>query len=261
MTITLQTIDGLTIGSEVYGDSGIPVLLLHGWANQIENMQPVAAKLGPLGYHIHILDLPGFGRSTLPAETWGVPEYARFVAHYLDHANLKRVNLIGHSFGGRISLVLGADYADYVDKIVLTAGAGVLTPPSAGDQVRKVAIDAAKGVLSLPGFNAFEGRLRQWARQRFGSEDLRNAGPLEPIFRKVIAQDLVPYAARIKAPTLLIWGDQDQDTPLWQAQVLEKTIPDAGLVVFQGAGHFAYQERLPDFVRIVDTFLKGNNGA
>ncbi len=75
----------------------------------------------------------------------------------------------------------------------------------------------------------------------------------------VIRQDLLPYAARIKASTLLLWGELDRDTPLWQGQLLEKTIPDAGLVVFNGAGHFAYMERLPDFVRIVDTFLKGKH--
>src|SRR5258706_16087903 len=107
--------------------------------------------------------------------------------------------------------------------------------------------------------NVIEVRLRQWARDRYGSEDLKNAGPLEPIFRKVIAEDLVPRAATIKASTLLIWGDRDEETPLWQAQVLEKTIPDAGLVLLHGAGHFAYQERLADFIRIVDTFLRGKS--
>lgn len=256
MTVKLSILDGLTLASEVIGE-GQPVLLLHGWGGRIESVRMVAERLAPLGYHVHMLDLPGFGRSTLPVETWGVPEYARFVTHYLDHVNLKPVHLIGHSFGGRISIVLGADYPEYVKKIVLTDSAGVLTPPTAVQQVRQAAFNVAGAALALPGLNAFEDRFRSWARNRFGSEDLRNAGPLEPIFRKVIRQDLVPYAARIKASTLLIWGDQDQETPLWQAQVLEKTIPDAGLVVLQGAGHFAYQERLTDFVRIADTFLAG----
>ncbi len=256
MTITRQTLDGLTVATKVMGE-GKPVLLLHGWQGQIESMRPVAERLAPLGYNVHVIDLPGFGYSTLPAETWGMADYARFVAHYLDQCNLKPVNLIGHSFGGRVSIVLGADYPDYVSKIVLTDSAGVLTPLSTGQRVRQAAFGAASATLKLPGVNAFEDRFRRWARDRFGSEDLRSAGPLEPIFRKVIREDLVPHAARIKAPTLLIWGDQDRDTPLWQAKVLEQTIPDAGLVVFHGAGHFAYRERLADFVRIVDTFLAG----
>lgn len=254
MTITLNTLDGLVIASEVVGD-GLPVLLLHGWGTNIESMQPVAQLLAPKGYRVHMLDLPGFGRSALPPEAWGVAEYTQLVVHYLDNVNLKPVNVIGHSFGGRLSIVLGADYPAYVEKIVLADSAGVPDKLNATQQFRQSIIKLGKKVLTLPGLNALEPRLRRWVRDRYGSEDYKKAGALEPTFRKVIAEDLVPRAARIKAPTLLIWGDQDQETPLWQAKILEKTIPDAGLVVFSGAGHFAYQERLADFVRIVDNFL------
>lgn len=256
--IQTETLDQLTFGRLIMGDSNpTPVVALHGWGAKIEAMQGVAAGLAARGYCVHVLDLPGFGRSAIPPsepDVWGVFDYARFVAHYLDFAGLQRVHLIGHSFGGRLSIVLGADYAERVEKIVLADSAGVVTPPSGG---RNALIGMGKAALKLPGLNKFEGKLRQMGRDLLGSEDLKTAGPLEPIFRKVITEDLVPHAARIKAPTLMIWGDQDQDTPLWQAQILEKTIPDAGLVVFQGAGHFAYQERLPDFLRIVDTFFKG----
>jgi pimeloyl-ACP methyl ester carboxylesterase len=256
VTITLKTLDGLTIASEVIGE-GQPVLLLHGWMCRIENMQQVARRLAPLGYATHVIDLPGFGRSTLPSEVWGVADYARFVTRYLDSVNLKPVHLIGHSFGGRISIVLGADHPEYVSKIVLADSAGVLTPKTTKQQARQSVFTVANTLLSVPGLKALEPSFRRWARNRYGSEDLRNAGPLEPIFRKVIVEDLLPRAAQIKASTLLVWGDQDQDAPLWQGQKLEQTIPDAGLVVFKGAGHFAYQERLADFVHIVDTFLKG----
>jgi pimeloyl-ACP methyl ester carboxylesterase len=141
-----------------------------------------------------------------------------------------------------------------VAKIVLTSSAGVLSPPDARAKLVKV----GKAALRLPVLRALEKPMRALARTAFGSDDLKAAGDLEPIFRRVVAEDLLPYAARIAAPTLLIWGDQDQATPLWQAQKLEQTIPDAGLVVFQGAGHFAYQERQADFVRIVETFFKGS---
>jgi pimeloyl-ACP methyl ester carboxylesterase len=255
MTITLNVLDSLIVAREVMGE-GQPVLLLHGWGGRIESMQRVAERLAPLGYQVHNIDLPGFGRSAIPPETWGIADYARLVVHYLDQVGLKPVSVIGHSFGGRIAIVLGADHPEYVGKMVLADSAGVLTPPTTTQRTRQALFRAANAILSLPGLGAYQKRLRQWGRNRFGSEDLRTAGPLEPIFRRVIREDLLPRAATIKAPTLLIWGDRDQDTRLWQGQVLEKTIPDAGLVVFRGAGHFAYQERLADFVRIVDTFLK-----
>src|SRR5450432_1134802 len=255
VTITSRTLDGLTLASEVTGE-GQPVLLLHGWGGSMESMRRVAERLTTLGYQVHNLDLPGFGRSALPTTAWGVPEYAELVAHYLEQANVKPVNVIGHSFGGRVGIVLGADYPNSVDRIVLTDCACVLSQPTVGQQVRHAAFQAANAILSLPGLTSVDKRFRGWARNPYASEDLRNAGLLEPIFRVVIRQDLLPYAARIKASTFLIWGDQDTETPLWQGQRLEKTIPDAGLVVFKGAGHFAYLERLADFVHIVDTFLK-----
>jgi pimeloyl-ACP methyl ester carboxylesterase len=253
MGIEVLTLDGLRIAREVTGQ-GRPVLLLHGWGGRIESMAPLAASLAGQGYCAHTLDLPGFGRSDVPPQTpeaWGVAEYAACVLRYLDHAGLKPVRLIGHSFGGRIAIVIGAEHPAYVTQMVLTDSAGVRAPATAREHVVRM----GSAALRLPGVRALEAPLRRLGRRLAGSEDLKAAGPLEATFRKVVAEDLLPRAARIQAPTLLIWGEQDQDTPLWQGRALEKAIPDAGLVVFQGAGHFAYQERLPEFVRIVHTFF------
>lgn len=247
-------LDGIMVASEVSEANsavGQTVVLLHGWGGSHLSMQSVATGLVRQGFRVHNLDLPGFGASPLPPVAWGAADYARVVADYITQHQLGRVHLIGHSFGGRISLVLGADYPQLINKIVLTAAAGVKAAPTARDQ----AIQIGKALFKLPGLNALEKQAQAFARQAVGSEDLKQAGPLEPTFRKLVAEDLVPYAQRIAASTLLIWGDADVDTPLWQAQVLEKAINDAGLVVFKGATHFAYQERLTDFLRIVGVFL------
>ncbi len=249
-------LDGIELNMTVAGE-GDPVLVLHGWGARIESVAMIQQRLAPLGYRVYAIDFPGFGKSDLPPTAWGVADYARFVAHLLDHLGLERVHLIGHSFGGRISIVLGADYPERVKKIVLTDSAGVIMPPSSKQQVTRGIGRIVKDLFALPGLKIFEPAVQDWYRDRFGSEDYKSAGPLMPTFLKVVNEDLLPRAARIKASTLLIWGDQDQDTPLWQGQLLEKTIPDGGLVVFQGAGHFAYQERISDFIRIVDTFFKG----
>ncbi len=252
----MPLIDGLELNIKVQG-TGAPVLALHGWGASIASMQMVMDRLAPQGYQVHALDFPGFGQTPPPPEAWGVPEYTRFVVHYMDSIGLERANLIGHSFGGRVSIVMGADYPERVRRIVLTDSAGVITPPSTKSLMRQSVGRAVKGALSLPGLTVFKPAMEQWYRDRYGSEDYKNAGALRESFLKIVNEDLVPYAARIKASTLLVWGDLDQDTPLWQGQILEKTIPDAGLVVFNGAGHFAYQERIADFIRIVHTFFKG----
>jgi len=104
------------------------------------------------------------------------------------------------------------------------------------------------------GLQSLRTRLQEAYNRRYASSDYLAAGALRDTFLRVIDEDLAPFAARIQAPTVLIWGDQDLDTPLWQGRKLEQLIPDAGLIVFQGAGHFAYQERLEDYVRNVDHY-------
>ena len=76
---------------------------------------------------------------------------------------------------------------------------------------------------------------------------------------KIISQDLSECLAKIKAPTLLIWGGADTETPLWMGQQMEKQIPDAGLVVFEGRSHFAFLEEAQRFQVIVNTFLFGGD--
>ncbi|HML20802.1 MAG TPA: alpha/beta hydrolase [Aggregatilinea sp.] len=253
--VKTQEIAGLQTGVAIAGEGGQPVLALHGWGGSVQSFWPVAQQLAPLGYEVHVLDLPGFGQTAPPPDVWGVADYARFVAAYLDAAELGSVYVLGHSFGGRISLILGADYASRVRKMVLADAAGLRTTPSLGAQTRTAVAKTVRGVLNRAGLDGMRSKLEDQYRQRYASEDYRTAGALRETFIRVIEEDLSSFAERIQAPTVLIWGDQDVDTPLWQGQRLEQLIPDAGLIVFQGAGHFSYLERLGDYIRIVNHFL------
>lgn len=255
-TIEMMSIAGLRTGVCQTGE-GAPVLALHGWGGSVKSFWPVAERLAPQGFQVHLIDLPGFGQSELPPQTWTVADYMRFVTAYLDAAHLDRVALLGHSFGGRISLMLAAEQPDRVSKMVLAASAGVRTPPSLKLRTRNVLTGAARRILDSLGLVSLRERLQDRYNQRFASEDYLTAGALRETFLRIIAEDLTPFAPRIKAPTVLIWGDRDPDTPLWQGKKLEQLIPDAGLIVFEGAGHFAYLERLHDYLRIVTHFLTG----
>jgi pimeloyl-ACP methyl ester carboxylesterase len=256
----MQRIDGLHIHVQVMGE-GDPVMLLHGWGVSSREMLPVAQQLTAHGFQSHLLDFPGFGASDLPPEPWDVPHYAAFIHMYLQSSGLQRVHLIGHSFGGRVSLVLAADHPEWVDKLVLVDSAGVRSPTVNQPSLFSAGRKGIAALLKLPLLNRLEPAARAWFWRKFGSADAQAAMSKSPIlletFKQVIEQDLVPYAQRIQAPTLLIWGELDQDTPLYQAKILEQAISDAGLVVFEGAGHYAYLEQLPHFIRVVTTFFKG----
>jgi pimeloyl-ACP methyl ester carboxylesterase len=93
-------------------------------------------------------------------------------------------------------------------------------------------------------------------RSRVASADyLAASEDMRATFRLVIGQDITERLPRIKATTLLVWGDQDDDTPLWMAHRMEELIPDAGLAVFEGAGHYSYADDPARFASVARLFL------
>lgn len=249
-------VNGIQINQAVAGKRE-PILMLHGWGANVELVWPLAEKLIPLGYQVYALDLPGFGESPHPPQAWSVHDYVKLVIAYLDFHGLERVHLFGHSFGGRLGLVLGAEYPERILKMTLADSAGVRGKSSASGQFRLKSYRLALNTLKTIGLSQQAEKLRVWYSERYGSADYKTAqGVMRETFVKVVNEDLLPYAARVKVSTLLFWGDQDEDTPLWQGQLLEQTIPDAGLVVWEGAGHYSYLERLADTARVLDHFLK-----
>ncbi len=249
-------VNGIQINQAVAGE-GTPLVMLHGWGANIGLVWPLAEKMIALGYKVYALDFPGFGASSPPPEAWSVHDYVKLVIAYLDFHGLERVHLFGHSFGGRLALVLGAEYPQRILKMALTDSAGVRGKPSTSVQLRLRAYRLALNTLKAIGLSQQAEKLRGWYSERYGSADYKAAQDvMRETFVKVVNEDLLPYAARMKVSTLLFWGDKDEDTPLWQGQLLEQTIPDAGLVVWEGAGHYSYLERLADTARVLDHFLK-----
>ncbi len=240
--------------------AGLPVVALHGWGASRALMTPMTERLAALGHTVYAFDLPGFGDTPAPPAPWGVEDYAACVASALTVLDLSSVHLIGHSFGGRICLVLGADYADRVGKVVLADSAGVPPKRSPVTQARQKAYRALRRALEAAGARRLAERLRRWYNARYGSADFQQtSGVMRETFIRVVNQDLRPFAARLRRPVLLFWGDRDEDTPLWQGRALEQIIPDAGLVVLEGAGHYSYLDRMDEFLRVTDYFLKQGN--
>lgn len=247
------TINNIRISEAITGDEDAPpVVMLHGWGAHIDLVWPLAKVLAPQGYRVYAFDLPGFGESDPPPEAWSVHDYVRFVLAYLDHHGLERVYLFGHSFGGRLGLILGAEHPERIMKVVLADAAGIRTPVPIASRVRLGLYKGVRDGLKSIGMGRLSDRLRNWYNDRYGSTDFQAAsGVMRETFVRVVGEDLRDYARRVTVPTLLLWGDQDTDTPLWQGRLLEKLIPDAGLVVYVGAGHYSYLERLTQSARVM----------
>jgi pimeloyl-ACP methyl ester carboxylesterase len=237
--------------------SGPPVLLLHGWGASSALLRPLAEKLAAHGFAVHVPDLPGFGDTPPPGEAWTIYQYADLVADYVKRANIAPCAAFGHSFGGRICLVLSAAQPHLFTKVILANSAGLRPQLPRRVRWRTTLYRAARTALERAGAHSFAAWLRARYNARYGSADFQAvSGAMRQTFLNVIHEDLAAFAPRIPHPTLLIWGDQDADTPLWMGQKLESLIPDAGLVVHHGAGHYSYLDRLEETVIIVNHFLK-----
>lgn len=237
--------------------TGAPVLLLHGWgassdlfARAIEGLDDSFDLIAP--------DFPGFGATEAPPVAWGVSEYMDWVIALMDELGIEKASVIGHSFGGRVGIKLAAQHPERVEKLVLTDAAGIRPQRTMRYHIN---VRVFKATRWLSRQTLAPATLRAWAASRVasaGSSDYQAAsGTVRGSFVRVVNEDLREYLPRIQASTLLIWGDLDEETPLTDAQVMERLIPDAGLVVFAGAGHFAYVEQAARFNVIVKTFLHG----
>jgi pimeloyl-ACP methyl ester carboxylesterase len=175
----------------------------------------------------------------------------------MDWLGVERANLVGHSFGGRVAIKLAALHPERVARLVLTDAAGIRPQRDWRYHAR---VRSFKAMRSLAQWRYTPQSLREWAGAqvaRQGSPDYKAAsGTVRGSFVRVVNEDLRAHLPGIKAPTLLIWGDRDEDTPLADAQLMERLIPDAGLVVFEGAGHYAYLEQSGRFCVIVKQFFQ-----
>lgn len=255
-----RVIDGLKINYDLAGD-GNPVLLLHGWGGCAKSFAPVFEYLKQ-DFKVIAPDLPGFGKSSEPPEPWSVTEYSQIVQKLILELGISPCHIIAHSFGGRIAILLASQKPELFQKVILCDSAGILPKRGLKYYFRiykyKLAKKAVKrktikSILKAIGFDI------EKAVQRAGSEDYRSLNDnMKKTFVRVVNQNLRSNLTRIKSPVLLVWGANDTDTPLYMARIMEKEIPDAGLVVYEDAGHFSYLDRLGDFNRVASYFLKGN---
>ncbi len=250
----LIRVDGLDTFYQTQGE-GDAVVLLHGWGTSSQSLDPVAAWLLP-AFRVVSVDLPGFGWSQAPPAAWGTAEYAAHVRQLLTVLGIERAALLGHSFGGRVALQLASRHPELVARLVLVASAGVRPPRGPRYYLRVGTTKALRLMLSLPGLRGVGARrLERW-RATAGSRDYRAAGRMRPTLVKVVNEDLRPILPAVQAPTLILWGDQDQEVPRSAMDVMTASIPGARLTVFPGAGHFPFQDAPEAFCQALAEFLR-----
>ncbi len=238
------------------GGSGSDVVLLHGWGCSLDIWKSVAGDL-ERNFRVWAIDFPGFGQSPAPQTAWDVESYTRCFEEFVQAAGIDNPVLIGHSFGGRVAIRYAS--RNPVSKMVLVDAAGIKPRRSAGYYAKVYSFKLLKKFLpAVIGAQRAE-KIIERRRAKSGSADYKAlSGTMRGTFVRVVNEDLRRFLPLIKAPTLLVWGDMDTATPLRDAKIMEKHIPDAGLVVFKGAGHYSFLERAAEFSIVINNFLRND---
>ena len=245
--------NGIELSYSIEGE-GDAVVLLHGWGCD-KNIWKSSIEALRSNFCVVAIDFAGFGASEEPKAIWGVEEYTCSVEALLKELNIQSPTLVGHSFGGRVSILYAS--RNEVKSVVLTDAAGV-KPRRSFSYYRKVyTYKLLRRALPLLIGEKKAQMLLDQRRAKSGSSDYNRATPMmRAILSKCVNEDLCYAMPKISAPTLLFWGDMDTATPISDAHKMAKLIPDAGLVVAEGAGHFAFLERPGLWLETLKSFLK-----
>ena len=263
--------------SYVDSGSGPVVLFIHGilgsqrqWAHLVDKMDDDHRVLVP--------DLFGHGDSAKPLGDYSLSAHAAAMRDLLDHLEIKRVTLVGHSLGGGIAMQFYYLFPERVERLVLVDSGGL------GREVnlllRAATLPGAKQVLSVvasaPVLAHVEalGRSASKVGWRPGADisaiwqgfsslaDRESRRAFLATTRAVIdfgGQSISAHdhldSAELPIPTLIVWGSKDRMIPAWHALSAQRAVPGCSVELFEGAGHFPHLEDPDRFARVLRDFI------
>lgn len=245
-------INGIDLYYEKSGNKGRKVLLLHGWGQNTRMMAFIGDFLKS-HFIVYNIDFPGFGNSGEPDKPWDSNDYMEFLHDFCVKKKIDNPIFIAHSFGCRVALRYAHKYGAY--KMVLTGAAGIRDDRGIDYYLKVYSYKAAKKLLSLKPLQKYKNVFTK----NVGSEDYRNAsGVMRQTLVKVVNEDLTDILPEIKAETLLVFGENDDATPVSKGKKMEELMPDAALVIFENDDHYAYIHQAQRFNMVLDAFLRSD---
>lgn len=215
-------------------DSKDTVVFLHGWGGDLRSFAGAFRAVSEWGISCVNIAFP----KTVPSD-WGIYDYAALISSLITKLNITTPVLVGHSFGGRVAIILAA--RGEAKKLVLTDSAGLKPRFSLR---KKLKIRAYK--RSVKCGKPLDGS---------GSKDYNSLDPcMRPVFVRIVNTHLEKLLPYIRCKTLIFWGKNDNDTPMYMAKRLHRHIANSSLVVSDG-GHYAYIDANYKFLNLLKSFL------
>lgn len=229
----------------------IPLLFLHGWNCDSSVWWPILPELRKLNSNLYFLDLPGFGKSEIPKKPFSLLDYSQIVKKFLEKLTLKKVTLVGHSVGGAIAVKFASENGQFLKSLILVDSAGIRLK-MVKKIIYKILAKIVKPVFKIQTLQP----LRYKIYKMIGSEDYLLTPEMRKTYQAVVNEDITKALGRIKTPSLIIWGEKDKETPLWQARIFQERIKNAKLLTISATGHFCFLEKPKQFLKILKSFLK-----
>lgn len=244
---------------QIIGDGHIPILFLHGWGCSSDIFLPIVKAL-PSKFRAILVDFHGHGNTPEPSGTYAVADFTKHVLSLLDELAITELYLVAHSFGARVAIQLASKHPEKIKKLVITGGAGIILPKK-----KKLSLRTRVYKLKRRFFLTLQklGLSKKWIDkqqeklvQKYGSSDYKALTPsMRETFKAVVNEDLTAFLPNISAPTLLIWGENDIETPMSYAKIMEQHISDSAIIVFEQGDHFAFVQQHQRFRSIIENFF------
>ena len=252
--------------------SGYPLICIHGAGPGATGWSNFKGNVGDLSQHFRtlLIDMPQYGKSDKPAIDVSRQCYlANSIRDFMDSLGINRAHFIGNSMGGQAALKLAVDYPEKVDRLVII-GSGAI---KAGSIFQPMPLEAIRNISNYyKGEGPTPAKMRQvleslvydrsfvtdaLVQERF---EASNHPELVELFGKQPAgpqDDLYADLPKVKAKTLIVWGQDDRAGALDVGLLMLRRLPDARMHIFSKCGHWAHVEHRDEFDRMVLQFFMG----
>jgi pimeloyl-ACP methyl ester carboxylesterase len=274
---TVETPSGKLRLAVIDKGQGRPILLLHGFATSSYTWRAVIPGLSQ-HHRVIALDLRGFGASDKPIDDhYSIQDQTEAVEAFIVQENLRDLTVIGHSFGGGITLSLALKAAEErqprIRNIVLVDTIAYRQPMPVFFKLLQVPmVGEVSMTLVPPEVQAAQGlRLAYFDADKISSQDVAEYAntlyspaakhALTKTIEKIIPDNIDEIADRyktIRVPALILWCDRDKVVPIRLGRRLRSEMPTSELTVFAECGHMPQEEKPLDTLGAIEAFLKRN---
>lgn len=219
-----------------------PLVFMHGWARRGDDFDEMVSFYQ--NKTLLTIDFPPFGQSGSNLKDWSIYTYVSMVISLCEHLKIESADFLGHSFGGRIAMILACVRRSLVHSCILVDSAG-LKPKRPLKYKLNMAIYKLNKKLGRRGKDR-------------SSPDYKALSPdMKETFKSIVNTHLDSYAKHMHVPALIVWGKNDSETPLYMAKRLNKYIKNSRLEIIENGGHFCFLDCPLEFFSIIYEFLAG----